>query len=119
MTSTKTRTLLQTTAVLVASILLLGCPISEDDLFTGDVEVVNNTGASLDFVNIHEATSGTGANFGALANATSVTYSGYDCATSYINTVRALVTDTDNDSVPFIPPCSGTETVTWDPPPVP
>lgn len=112
MKNLKARTLLQVAAVFFAGIFLLGCPVDEADLFTGEVTVVNNSTANIEFVSIQEPGAAS-SDLGELANGASVSYSGYDCATSYVNSVRALAVDADTDSTAFIPPCGGTTTITW------
>jgi hypothetical protein len=103
---------MQAVVVMLSGIFLLGCPIDEEDIFNGDVTVVNNTGANLEYVSVQE-TGAASSNLGLLADTASITYSGYDCATSYVNSVRALAVDADTDSTAFIPPCGGTTTITW------
>lgn len=114
MKGTIIKTIFQSTVVLFAGILLLGCPIDPTkDLFTGDVTVVNNTNNAFDHVSIE--TSGIGSNLGGLANGgASVTHTGYDCSTNYTNTIRPQG-GSYNTSFYFIPPCGGTETITWSP----
>ena len=109
----KTRTLLQVMAMLVASVFILGCPIDDEDLFTGDVTVVNSTGGDLEFVSIHEDGAAVGTNLltTPLLNTQSDNFSGYDCVTTYRVTVRVTDVGTDNPSASFIPPCGETETV--------
>jgi len=109
------KTLIQVAAMLFAGLFLLGCPVDEKDIFNGDVKIINNTMSTIGYVNIHEASAAPGLNFGSLGSLLSITYSGYDCATSYVNTVEITENVSGKvNSASFIPPCGGTQTIQWD-----